>query len=574
MPAFSAMQPGRARQLPRSSHSMDAEVLSAVTDHRFQGTDHMEGTRGRNGCAHQIHLEHCCKPCGQPKGAAHAGSCWGSRRQAAAGAAHAGSQRVRMRRACVERVMARVQPPPRVCTTSTTQGAERAERSKSKPTACGRTRNRGWGMCVRRAAAPHCIALCNAGRLDWVWGEREAVADVAGPPTHTLDAHAGLRPRLRTGTWCSRRFLGPCLGNGWGHGGAGGSGPVALGVGNDFFAARFAPAQLAHFISSAVVFPLLVSPFCAPSPHGTLFKHRHTCGTPARSRAAHSTAHRTLQSPWHIDYMTAQWPPQQTVHTTAHRSPHPRKAAHTVHTYPPVLRWCTALDGCPPPSLYTSAKCPSFWGKHGGALLPPPSPTRALVGGAADQPRHVPVLPPRCPAAHRHGAPPPPRRPKGPLWEKTKFTIGKSDRAIFGTQTFGSQTPPPPPPLSILPCGRPFGLTARSAPTAFVRPQRPTDRLAIASPCLPTTSNRFGTHFGQPPRPPPPPKRTLCPPPPPTLSPGRPRPPKRASPDRIRLRPAARSSGSPTGRPAAASTPRAARTLVPRGRAARAPSTS
>ena len=35
--------------------------------------------------------------------------------------------------------------------------------------------------------------------------------------------------------------------------------------------------------------------------------------------------------------------------------------------------------------------------------------------------------------------------PQGPLWEKTKFTVGRI-WAIFGTQTFGSQTPRPPPP--------------------------------------------------------------------------------------------------------------------------------
>ena len=42
-------------------------------------------------------------------------------------------------------------------------------------------------------------------------------------------------------------------------------------------------------------------------------------------------------------------------------------------------------------------------------------------------------------------APPPPPRPKGPSWEKTKFTIGKiRSGAIVGTQVFGSQTSPPP----------------------------------------------------------------------------------------------------------------------------------
>ena len=41
--------------------------------------------------------------------------------------------------------------------------------------------------------------------------------------------------------------------------------------------------------------------------------------------------------------------------------------------------------------------------------------------------------------------PPPPPRPRWPLWEKRDLQWGKSDRANFGTQNFGSQTPPPPP---------------------------------------------------------------------------------------------------------------------------------
>ena len=48
------------------------------------------------------------------------------------------------------------------------------------------------------------------------------------------------------------------------------------------------------------------------------------------------------------------------------------------------------------------------------------------------------------------GAPPPPLDPPQTevitVGEKTKFTIGKSDWAIFGAQTFASQNPPLPPP--------------------------------------------------------------------------------------------------------------------------------
>ena len=55
-------------------------------------------------------------------------------------------------------------------------------------------------------------------------------------------------------------------------------------------------------------------------------------------------------------------------------------------------------------------------------------------------------------ADNRRGSPPlPPSRPKGPSWEKTEFTIGKSDRATFATQTIGSQNSLPPPPSSCEP---------------------------------------------------------------------------------------------------------------------------
>ena len=59
------------------------------------------------------------------------------------------------------------------------------------------------------------------------------------------------------------------------------------------------------------------------------------------------------------------------------------------------------------------------------------------------------------------GGPPPPGPPPPPPDQSDKRGIqrnlqsGKSCRAIFGTQTFGSQTPPPPPPLLILPCSPP-----------------------------------------------------------------------------------------------------------------------
>ena len=42
-------------------------------------------------------------------------------------------------------------------------------------------------------------------------------------------------------------------------------------------------------------------------------------------------------------------------------------------------------------------------------------------------------------------APPPPQDQSGHSGNKRKFQLGKSDRAIFSTQTFGSQTPPPSP---------------------------------------------------------------------------------------------------------------------------------
>ena len=46
--------------------------------------------------------------------------------------------------------------------------------------------------------------------------------------------------------------------------------------------------------------------------------------------------------------------------------------------------------------------------------------------------------------ADNHRRSPPPPQTKVTIMGKNEFTIVKSDRAIFGTQTFWSQTPPPP----------------------------------------------------------------------------------------------------------------------------------
>ena len=82
--------------------------------------------------------------------------------------------------------------------------------------------------------------------------------------------------------------------------------------------------------------------------------------------------------------------------------------------------WCGVLrsNGCP--SVFALPSNPS-----GSVCVAPPKDVlerRTAIGGA----------PPQTP---------PPRRPKLPWWGTTKFTIGKSCRAIFGTQPFGSQTP-------------------------------------------------------------------------------------------------------------------------------------
>ena len=53
----------------------------------------------------------------------------------------------------------------------------------------------------------------------------------------------------------------------------------------------------------------------------------------------------------------------------------------------------------------------------------------------------------------RHQTPPPPQTKVTIVGNNENVKSGKSNWAIFGTQSFGSQTPPPP--ILILPCARP-----------------------------------------------------------------------------------------------------------------------